>query len=290
MPDEPVVVEEEKVADEAKAGEGGISDDEDEKVGAGEDTEGEVETLAKEMGWRPKEDFNGDDADYVDATAYIKKGQDIQDSMRKSLKDQKRQLSDMSGSLADLKTHNERVFKAEVANLKKELTSLRAEKEEAITDGDVKKVNEIDERIETVKESITPIEKTQQRSEPQQPDGTPEFKKWLKGNQWYNDDDEMAQYADEIATEHKGASFQRIATLVDKKVREIFPDKFSTEQGNVATANRVEGSARRRASGKFTEADLSSSQKSIMKQFVKQKIMTKKAYIEDIAKVAGGAE
>jgi len=259
-----------------------------------ETDEDRIEALAREMGWTPKEDFKGDDADFVDAETYIRRGRDIQESMRKSLKEQKQQLAAMSNSLAELKSHNEKVYKAEIARLKKELTSLKTQKKEAIEEGDVDRVNDIDEQIDVIKESIS-----SEKEEPattNQPPENPEFNEWLKNNQWYLEDDEMARYADSIAATHRGISFKRIAKLVDKSIREVFPDKFPDKQKTKANTNttttttRVEGSTRQRPSGRFTEADLTPEQKSIMNQFVRQGIMTKEEYIKDIALISGGAK
>lgn len=251
---------------------------------AGTEESNEVEVLAQEMGWRPKDNFNGDDADFVDAAQYIRKGQDIQDGMRKSLKDQKRQLSDMSVSLTELKQHNERVFKAEVGQLKKELNDLTHQKKAAIQDGNVPLVDELDEQIDTVKESMVPPEKVVTAN----PEGG-DFDDWVKDNDWYNSDKEMATYADSVADSHKGAPFARVAVLVSKRVKEMFPDKFpAPKTNNAPNASRVEAGGRRATTGKFTKANLSDSQKSIMNQFVKQGIMTEKDYIKDIALVAAG--
>ena len=268
--------------------EGGTT--EKEGAGEGQETGDKVEILAKEMGWQPKEDFKGDEANYVDAESFIKKGQDIQDSMRKSLKDQKRQLSEMSSSLTELKSHNERVYKAEVGRLKKELAELTDQKKMAIQDGNVEKVNELDGQIDTVKESIAVPEKTEPGEKAVAT--TDNFDEWAKANPWYENDKEMAAYADAIATKHEGAPFKRIATLVSKQVKEMFPDKFSSTPAGTTTTtpsqSRVEGAGKKTTTAKFTEADLTDSQKAIMGDFVKQGIMSKKEYIADIATMAGG--
>lgn len=252
-------------------------------------TEDKVEILAREMGWRPEDDFQGDKVDFVDAEAYIRKGQDIQNSMRKSLKDQKQQLSDMSTNIADLKVHNEKVYRVEIANLKKEITSLGIQKKEAIEDGDVQKVNEIDEQIDTIKESMSQDEEPGQTQ--QQPATNQEFDEWVKDNPWYLVDKEMGSYADSIAENSKGVSFKRIAALVDKKVKEMFPDKFMGQQkknGTTVNTDRVESATRKQSTSKFTEANLTKEQKGIMTQFVKRGIMTKADYISDVALMAGG--
>jgi len=256
-----------------------------------EPKENKIETIAKEMGWVSEEDFNGDKSDYVDAETYIRRGRDIQDNMRKSLKEQRQQLNDMSESIEALKSHNEKVYKAAVSKLKLELTTLKAQKKEAIEDGNVNKVNEIDEQIDFVKGSIDTKEPEKSKKGDEKPELTSEFKVWIGKNPWYETDDEMATVADNIAREYKGISFQRLEKLVDKKIKEAFPDKFPSTNTTKQTdaVNRVEGSSRRQAGTKFTEADLSESQRTIMNQFVRQGIMTKKQYIEDIASMAGGA-
>lgn len=273
MDEETIIVDGSKIEPEPKV-------EPDKKVEAEED---KVESLAKEMGWQPKDNFKGEE--YVDAAEYIRKGQDIQDGMRKSLKDQKKQLSDMSGSITELKQHNERVYKAEVSQLKKELSDLAKQKKTAIEDGDVDKVGELDEQIDTVKESMTPLEKSEKA------ETTPEFEDWVGENDWYLKDAEMAAYADTLSEldQYKGAPFGRMSALVTRQVKEMFPDKFSQKKSERTPISRVEGGDRKTTSIKFTKSDLTDSQKSIMSQFVKQGIMSEKQYIEDIAKVAGGA-
>jgi len=277
MPEEIIITDDDNSSTETEKIETDADDEKkQEEIKTGDDQEeDEVEILAKEMGWRPE--GKGKDGETVDAATFIRKGQNIQDSMRKSLKEQKRQLSDMASNITELKQHNERVYKAEVANLKKELTSLAAEKKEAIADGDVEKVDEIDERIDVVKESIAEPEHKPKETQNDNPD----FDEWVKDNPWYQTDTEMARYADSIANENKELSFKRASALATKRVKEAFPDKFVTKK--TETIDRVESSGRRSSAGKFTEADLTDGQKSVMKQFVKQGIMTKKQYIDDIA-------
>lgn len=237
-----------------------------------------VEAMAIELGWNP--DFDGDGK--VDAKTYILKSREIQDTMREHIKEQKGQLHELSDSVAALKSHNEKVYKAEVSKLKNELEELKRERKEAIEEGDVAKVDALDERIGGVKDSMS------QPSE--RPRNTAEFDAWVVDNKWYETDSEMAAYADTIASENKGAPFARVAALVGRKAREMFPDKFA---GQTPTKKKspspVEESGARPRAAKFTKADLTEGQKAIMSQFVRQGIMTEKQYIEDIAKTEGAA-
>ena len=235
----------------------------------------EIETLATEMGWRP--DGKDKEGKTVDAITYIRKGRDIQDTMRGHIKDQKQQLGDLGRSIDELKLHNKQVYKAEVTKLKTELTALKKEKKAAVEDGDVERVDELDEKIDGVKEAIDEPEPQETSTE------NPEFDKWIKTNAWYRDDSEMAAYADTIAIKHDGAPFKRVAALVTKQVKELFPEKF--KESEKPKPSPVEGATRKTVTTKFTKADLTENQKSIMKQFVRQGIMTEKAYISDISKL-----
>ena len=259
----------------------------DTSTSEGESKEDPVEALAIELGWNP--DFEGEDK--VDAKTYILKSREIQDTMREHIKEQKGQLNELSNSVAALKSHNEKVYKAEVAKLKNELEDLKQERKEAIEEGDVTKVEELDERIDGVEESMTQPQKEDNETKSR---NTAEFDAWLADNKWYDDDPEMAAYADAIASENKGAPFARVAALVDRKVREMFPDKFAEQTPTTPTKKKqspspVEESGSKPTAAKFTKANLTDNQKAIMSQFVRQGIMTEKQYIEDIAKTEGAA-
>lgn len=249
-----------------------------------DETPDNIEELAGEIGWRPNGALN--------AKEYILKSRDIQDTMRAHIQDQKKQLSDLGGSVAELKTHNERVYKAEVSRLTAELGDLKKEKRVAIEDGDADKVDELDEQIDGVKEAIA-APKTDKSAGTEDPALTA----WLQENPWYDSDPEMAKYANAIADQNPGAPYERLLSLAASKVKEMFPDKF--EAGGDASApgtltskgtppaSPVEGAGRRVAAATFTKADLSSDQLNIMSQFVRQGIMTEQAYIADIAKTQG---
>lgn len=242
-----------------------------------------IEVLAQELGWNP--DYEGEGK--VDAKTYILKSREIQNTMRDHIKDQKNQLGELNNSVEELKAHNERVYKAEVKRLKTELDSLKKEKRDAIEEGDVDRVEELDGQIDDLKESMAePKEKQKEEAI-----SNPEFDAWVAKNQWYNEDDEMAAFADSIAAENHGAPFKRVAALVDRKVREVFPDKFSKETPATPAASKtpspVEKGGGKPQTPKFTKADLTDEQKSIMNQFVRQGIMTEKQYIADIAKTEG---
>lgn len=241
-----------------------------------------IEELATQIGWRP--DYDGENS--IDAATYILKSREIQESMKDHNKDLKSQLTNLQGSIDSLKEHNQRVYQADVKRLQKELNVLTKEKKEAIELADVDKVTELDEKINSVQKDLSEPEPTQKPSE------NPIFDAWVKDNQWYLNDDKMAQYADSVAQQYQGAPAERIYTLVRNKVVEVFPEKFEKPSAPVkpkptGPTSPVEAPTKSGGSTKFTKANLTPDQVNIMAQFVRGGIMTEEQYINDIAKLQG---
>jgi hypothetical protein len=254
-----------------------------------------VEELAAQLGWRA--DHVGEDA--VDAATYILKSKDIQKAMSKHNKDLKENLSAVQASVNALKEHNEKVYQAEVKKLTSEIESLKKERKSAIELADVNKVEELDAQIEAKKNDLA-APKINDSSKSNAVENSV-YDEWIKENQWYLEDNEMAQFADHVAQNYVGAPLQRIYALVRQKVQEVFPDKFDSFEDKVKNqitkiAQQVvkpvgpvspvdKGSNNKGASTSFSKSDLTPEQVSIMNQFVRGGIMSEQQYIDDIAKM-----
>jgi len=257
-----------------------------------------IEELATQLGW--KHDHDGEN--FVDASTYILRSREIQDSMRDHNKDLKSQLSNLQGSVDALKEHNERVYKAELTRMQGEIERLRKERREAIETADVDKVDALDKEITGLEENLN------QPAPKSGPSTNPIYDDWVKDNEWYLTNNEMAAYADTVAQQYAGAPLERLYPLVRQKVAEVFPEQFAskeTPQGDkkmtlanpnpnpdkstkakaVGPASPVERGTKSGATPVFTKADLTSEQQTIMNQFVKSGIMTEEQYIKDISKL-----
>ena len=247
--------------------------------------------MAEQLGWR--KDHEGDDA--VDAATYILRSREIQDTMRDHNKDLKNQLSTIQGSVEALKQHNEKVYKAEVKRMQGEIAELKKQKKAAVELADVEKVDEIDQKIEEIQDDIK-----EEGSKDKSTDVVnPVYDEWIKDNEWYLTDNEMAAYADTVAQQYQGAPLDRVYNLVRQKVAEVWPEKFAkatpesketpkAKPAPKAAPNPVEAGTQRSSSDAFTAADLTPEQQTIMKQFVASGIMTEEQYVKDIAKLQEG--
>lgn len=256
-------------------------------------TDVSIEDLATQIGWNPN--YAGEDK--VDAATFILKSREIQETMRDHNKELREQLSNMQGSIEALKSHNERVYQADVKRMQAEIDDLKRQRKEAIELADVAKVDELDKQIS---------DKQRDLSKPAIEEPTPRneiYEDWIKDNQWYLTDPEMATYAEVVAQQYEGVPLNRIYNLIRRKVEEVFPEKFEKETKNenatnlenlktptnkkkpIGPSSPVESPTNPGNKKNFTEADLTPEQKTIMNQFVKTGVMTKEQYVADIAKM-----
>lgn len=252
-----------------------------------EESEVTVEALASDLGWKPKDRFQGDDETYVDAATYIRRGEDIKESMRQHLKDNRQKMTAMERGIQDLKTHNERVFKVQLEKQRKEIEDLRSKKREAIEEGDADKVDQIEgemlRRYNSMEEADTPQSAPELNQEE-----VSAFDGWRKTNDWYGvkgsgGDNDMTLYADRMANtpEYANLPYERKLKVVTELVKKAFPDKFR----KAPSSNAVEGARTTTTKRTFTTRDLSGDQRAVMKNFVNRGIMTEKQYIADLAQI-----
>lgn len=183
-----------------------------------------------------------------------------------------------------------------------EIDRLKKSRKEAIEMADVAKVEEIDSELDTITKTLSEPRKSNA------PVINPVYDEWVKDNEWYLTNEEMATYADTIAHQYAGAPLPRLYALVRNKVAEVFPehfepaDKTGSQPGTLANpsgkpagkpaaakavgpSSPVESGRNQSSAKSFSKADLSPDQLSIMNQFVKSGIMTEKQYIADLAKL-----
>ena len=101
----------------------------------------------------------------------------------------------------------------------KKLKELNEQKIKAVGDGNVEEYTKIDKEVEQLEKPVEP--KKQQKE-------TPVFVDWSSKNAWYQEDDDMTQFAEFVATkiERAGKTEAEFLEEVSKRVKKTFPDKF----------------------------------------------------------------
>jgi len=260
----------------------------------------EVESLAMKLGWNP--DHKGLDREFVDAETFIMRGREIQDTMRKQIKNQGTQITELgthlSTGIENLRKHQEKVHKADVARLNTEIVGLRKERRAAVKEGDADLVDDLDGRIDDLKEAAKeePIPTVVPTQAP-----NPDFVDWHEKNPWFQGNSkihqEMTLFANTLADQNAGLPYSRMTAHIDTKMREHFPEQFDApkkepkvedkkEEKNEPKVAAVESGGKKSGTKhKFTQTDLSDGQRKIMDELVKMKVITKEDYIQDLVDI-----
>ncbi len=221
--DESSIVEGEEIPEESKA----------------EEQEPSIEETARTDGWRPKEEWDGDPDEWVDAKEFVAR-KPFYKAISKLNKDNKR----LKDTQAEMRKHYEQVREAA---RKEALEELRAEFEAASEGHDVKKAIEVHKEIEKLEKEVE-VENTS--SPPNEV-----FNEWVAQNDWYVKDKELSEEASTYGfglyqkwqARHNGAEpgpedVAQIYESVSKFIKKAYPDKF--KNGNRERPSTVDSGTR----------------------------------------------
>lgn len=236
-----------------------------------------IEAQAREMGWLPKEEYAKDsDKDvskWVSADIFVARA-----PLFEKIEDQNKRLKSYEKTLNDLKK-----FQASIAEreYKRALDDLKARKKEALSDHDLVAADEINEEILN-------LSKQAPAATPAVP---PEFTEWSERNAWYNEDEDLRDFADAKGNKLAaagGLSSSEILAKVEEAVKRAFPDKFKKSNPNRAKAPSVESES---ATAPLSSSDkgfrLTEDEERVARNFERNKVMTRAEYIAEIKKSRG---
>jgi len=241
------------------------------------------EVEAREQGWVPQEEWTGPADKWRDLDSFLEVGERIKRShkdLRNELKAQERNNKELKEAINQLIQGQELIRKAE---RDKTIKELKLQRREAVADGDVVKVEQLDDAIEK--------EQTKVKEAPKKPQIDPALQEWMQANTWYGPQNPQAQaFANALdqSNVQQGIDVQESLKIVEAEVKKRFPELF----GHVATptprrAPAVETAGRSRPSKAVTLSDLPEAVQQIAKDFDSKGIMPLKRYIELYNKEVG---
>ena len=245
-----------------------------------------VEQRALDMGWRPKEEWDGEEADFISAETFV---------ARKPLFDkidyQNKELKEVRKALAALQEHHIRVKEQAFRDA---YATLKEEKKAALAEGDADRLIEVDEKIAELR--TQEIEQKAVNNTPPSQQLNPAFVSWVEKNSWYVDDkkSELRAYADAVgikfAKEHPERNDPNdLLKEVEKQVKLRFKEYFTNERKDRPSS--VEGSSARTSQKNKDSNDdfkLSEDDERAMKKFVRLGLMTKEEFIADLKALEKG--
>lgn len=183
-----------------------------------------TEQRAREQGWVPRDEFEGEEYKWVDAGEFLRRGE-----LFEVIEAKNKEVKAIRETLKQFQNHHSKV---QEAAYKKAVADLKAKKKEALEEGNADLVIEVDEQLADVKQQQQVIA-TQAQEQPEQV-FHPEFVAFTQKNQWYNNTPSMRRWADgrgeELAA--SGTSPSEVLRTIEREVKQRFPEKFENPNRN----------------------------------------------------------
>lgn len=257
----------------------------------------EIRQEAESQGWVPKEKFRGNEADWVDADTFVKRGREILPILRKNnenlIKDlnaTKEQLKEFREAAEEFKKFQRDAYERKAQEYEQRIQEIKESRAQAISDGDGQKVNALDDALDAAKDELKEAKQAAKDAEkvPTQPTSEgldPGLQAWLDKNTWFGQDKRMTGIVNGIGEslrlEFPLLKGQEFLDKLDEVLAEEFPTKF----GKQTPTSRVESGSGRASRGSSSNAqtydNLPAEAKAACDRFVKQKLMTREQYVAD---------
>lgn len=238
-----------------------------------------VEDRAREQGWRPKEEFDGEPSKWVSAETFVAKGELIDriESLGKKLKDSEK-------TIKMLTEHHTKVKESEY---KRAVEFLKSQKKAAYESGDVDRIIELDDKIAEVRD--TQKAQKQQEAVNAEPETHPAFQSWVSENKWYEKNSEMRSDADAFgeayARNNPDKTPTEVLEFVTRKIKKAYAEEFQNPNRNRPSG--VEGGGGNRQGASRDSFTLTEEESRVMNTFVRNGVMTKEEYITQVKAMRG---
>lgn len=218
---------------------------------------------ARDMGWVPEGDYEGDKDEWIDAKEFVKREPLFKKIKDKStrIKTLERQMDKQGTAMKEMASH---INDVDSIARDRAIRELKKDYKTAVRDEDEVKASEIDKEMDKLREP-RPAPEVQAEI----PEQTPAFQAWVDKNDWYRQDTDMKDFADaagQVLT-GRGVYGDEMMNKVTEQVKKAYPDKFTNPRRTEPSAvEGVKGKAPTKT--KYGRSDLSPDQKLVHDAFV----------------------
>jgi len=247
----------------------------------------EVEVQAREQGWVPKDEWQGDPAKWRPADIFVDRGE-----LLTKIKSQSTEMRELKGMLNHLSEQNRKLYEA---GYQRAIGELANQRDAAIEAGDTRAVRELDTQIRAHEKALDETSKPTVVADSRKV-AEENYKAFLTRNKWYEQDEAMQDWANGRAVRFKNANPNAQDTEVyehlEEEARKKYPDKFKRvgAPSPDGKGDRAGGSPPKKDGGGDFEkllASLPEDQASIARNLVKRGYVTKEKYMQDLKAVGG---
>jgi hypothetical protein len=203
----------------------------------GDEPPRDYEAEAREMGWVPKEEYNG--PNWKDARTFVEHGENILPIVRSQLKrkeaeleaqrkaDEERRAADAE-RLKRLEQAHRAAMKRMVSQHKSEMDSIIARQRAAVDEGNTAEFDRLEKQREALSQAAP------EEFEPPAEDPVKNYEqaiqKWEADNQWYREDDLMAfsaeRYSQKLQKDNPNLPLEENLRMTTEHIKTKYPEKF----------------------------------------------------------------
>lgn len=229
----------------------------------------EIELKAIDQGWIPKDDFDGDPSEFIDAPEFVRRGE-----LFDKIEIQNKSIKRLEKALDAFKVHHTKVKEAEY---NRALKALQDERRRLLVEGEHDRAFAIEDKIEEVKQEKEQVTR-EVRPEPVDDSYSVEFQNWVGRNGWYETDRVMRKAADALGLDYhnEGHAPADVLRMVERDIKAEFKHKFEKKQ----PVSTVESSTR--SSTKSDTFKMTEDETRIMRQIVASGVMNEAEYIKEL--------
>jgi len=242
------------------------------------DTERDYESEAKEQGW--SSDKEGlPEGKWVDAQTFVEKGERIAGIMKSRLDRQDSQIRKLQDDNKSFGEYQNALLAKEKSRNAELLAKLETQRSTAINDADGAEFTRVDREIERVRKDLSapdPRSNGENQLDPLQ-------QAFLLNNEWYQNNEKLATYADGVAEQviNSGYTGPAYYTELTRRVKDAFPEEFQNKRQT--QANTVESGGEletKDSTAAHTWENLPADAKKACDDFVSSNITTREEYLE----------
>lgn len=202
----------------------------------------EIEQAAREMGWRPKEEFRGDESKWVDADTFVSRGEHFipiikadrdkaraeAADLRASVAETQRLLTEARDAIEGLKEYQTAETKRQVEQARKDVArQLKEARDLGDTESEIALLDQLVELREAKAAAPAPAPKP--AAAPAAPAEDPVFTAWKEANPWFATNPRQRGLAMGIAEELRAKHPTLIGAKFFEKITEEMQEYLSPE-------------------------------------------------------------